>query len=86
MKKVLMSIRNRFALLFLTMLAAITTFAQDDGSIYDVKAPKHVFNVYSKGFPILLFGVVILFLGYISYRYWKDNRADDDISHTPHHQ
>lgn len=78
MKQVLKSISSRFALLCLAMFSAISTFAQEEasGSIYDVKESKHVFNAYSKSFPYLAFGVVILFLGYAGYRYWKDNQPD----------
>ncbi len=79
MKKVQEFFSNKFALLCLAVFSAFTTLAQEEGSgsIYDVRESRHVFNANSKAFPILMFGVVIIFLGYVGYRYWKDNLADN---------
>ncbi len=91
MKKILNSIRNKFAFFCVAMLSAVYSFAQDaadqSGSIYDVKPAKHVFNVYSMSFEYILFGVVVIFLGYVGYRYMHDHAdEEDDVSHEPHHQ
>lgn len=88
MKNSIKNFRNKFTLLFFALLSGIASFAQDDqsGSIYDVKQSRHHLEMYSGFFPYVVFGVVIVFLGYVSYRYWRDNRTDDDIYHTPHHQ
>lgn len=86
MKKLQSSVRNTFMLVCLTIFSTLSAIAQDgSGSIYDVEDKKVVFNVYSKSFPIIVFGVVAIILGYLGYRYWKDNMADDS-THTPHHQ
>jgi hypothetical protein len=85
MKKVLKSIRNRSILLVLAILSTIHSFAQS-ASDGEVRMPKHFVGLYSGFLPYVVFGVVILFLGYIGYRYWRDNLPDDDISHMPHHQ
>ena len=89
MKKAIKFLSYRFGLLCSFMLAATYSFAADDAnrSVYDVTTtPRHHIEMYSGFFPYLIFGVVIVFLGYVSYRYWKDNQPEDDMHHTPHHQ
>jgi hypothetical protein len=88
MKKTWNVIRSKFALLTLLMLATFSSFAQDgSGSVYDVKQfSKHHVELYSGFLPYVVFGVVLVILGYVSYRYWRDNQEDDGASHEPHHQ
>ena len=92
MKKVLTCIINKFVFLSLAMIYAVGSFAQDDQfrSVYDVPQSKNHVELYSGYFPVMVFGVVIVFLGYLGYRYWRDNmydeRPDDNIGHEPHHQ
>ena len=85
MKKATKIISVRLTVLFLALFSTITALAQDAGSIYDYRTTGRPqgFNEFTGPFPYVVFGVVITLLGYMGYRYWKDEMSDD---HMPHHQ
>lgn len=78
MENKLKSIFIKFPFLILGMMISIYAFAQTDtlpDSAYNIKNPKHVFSLYNGAFPFIVFGVVIVLILYVSYRYWHDNAS-----------
>ena len=78
MKRII-NLRDKIATLMLLMLSGGYTFAQStSGDIYDTPPQKdHLVQFIG---PAIMLIVVI----YVGYRYWHDNRPDDE--HTTHHQ
>lgn len=82
MKNEMKSIGIRITTLFLALFATITAFAQE--TVDNTKVSMWKFSVYGGYFPMLVFGIVIVFLVYLGYNYWKNEMTDDH--HMPHHQ
>ena len=82
MKNGIKSISIRVTTLFMALFATITAFAQD--AVDNTRVSLWKFSVYGGYFPILIFGIVIVFLFIMGYTYWKNEMTDDH--HMPHHQ
>ncbi len=82
MKNEMKSIGIRITTLFLALFTTITAFAQE--TVDNTRVSMWKFSVYGGYFPMLVFGIVIVFLVYLGYNYWKNEMADDH--HMPHHQ
>ena len=78
MKKAIMKFRGTFLLLMLGLLTGVQAIAKGK-DVYDpytgTSEPKNANILYNGAVPYIVFGVVILFLGYVGYRYWHDNRS-----------
>jgi hypothetical protein len=79
MKKSIRKIINAAILFWAAMLGSIYSFAQvasdEPTSIYDDKSGgKSV--MYNGILPYVIFGAVIVLLGYLGYRYWHDNAQE----------
>ena len=92
MKRIIPSLRDKIAAVLLILLTAGHTFAQDANdtvvseSSFQTTHSKFSTNLYDGTIPHIALGVVFMLILYVGYRYWHDNRTDDDIRHTPHHQ
>ncbi len=84
MKKMIKNAR-RICLLLLTILL---TGGYAIANEYTIPHSLHplILSMYTSPFRYVPFGILIVAMIYVGYRYWHDNKADDDISHTPHHQ
>ena len=78
--KRMIQLRDKIAALLLLMLSGTYTFAQNivgDPSVYDTKPQRDLVQYIG---PCILLVLVI----YVGYRYWHDNRPNDEQTH--HHQ
>lgn len=75
MKRKIKVLVNSFLFVLLAMLSSVYSFAESD-DIYDHTSSGHAANIYNGLVPYIVFGAVVLFLGYIGYRYWHDNAKE----------
>ena len=92
MNRIITSLRNEITALLLILLTGGHTFAQTDNDTIVSESSiqsghsKFAANLYDGTIPHIALGVVFVLILYVSYRYWHDNRTNDDAKHTPHHQ
>ena len=86
----MISSRRKIGLLLTFVLTGGYTFAQQadtlSESAYQYTPSKQGISLYTGILPVIVFGVLVLLMAYVGYRYWHDHVPDDDTKHTPHHQ
>ncbi len=85
MKRIMIDLRHKMALLLLMMITGGVAAAQNTGdNLSDyAQPPKTFWSMYDSPLPYIIYGVIMLGMAYVLYRFWHDNRHHDDV---PHHQ
>ena len=86
MKNIINKLRYKFSFLLFLILSGIYAYAQDNtdtltSADYHVQVPKHMDPIYNGPLRYIIFGVVLVLILYVSYRYYSDNKAGKDILH-----
>ena len=87
MKNTFQYVCYRISVLLLLTIAAGNALAQDTlttttdtlpDAAYEVRMPKNTITMYNIHLPVIILIAVIGIIGYISYRYWKQNQASNN--------